>query len=301
MDFETLEEVRVSDVVVNPKGSLAWGTVTQAVPKRRMARGGKLDVNIDAVRLTNGEKASLRAVRGGKGEGPTGSMKGAKVATSLVVWPAAPFFPFVHGKEIVIPKGTEIRAYVNGNTDLDTASFKLKPGEEQQTGATTGSVSTGDLSTSANSFRQPGDGGGEINPDRGGCDGQRQVCWRHSLHGPAGARRSRDLYREARLQELAANHDGEPRGGMIAIDPTLERPILARTAWSRLSSTGWQNRCGLRSRESARHRVQPLIPWMVCQSLHAAWGLGGGRRRRRCHQSQALKKKNGALRRTAPN
>src|SRR5258706_8531236 len=49
VDFEVLEDVFVKDVLVVPKGGIAWGTVTDAQPKRRMARGGKLDVNIDSV------------------------------------------------------------------------------------------------------------------------------------------------------------------------------------------------------------------------------------------------------------
>jgi len=45
------------------------------------------------------------------------------VATSIVFFPAAPFFLFMHGKEISIPKGTEITAYVNGNMHLDARNF----------------------------------------------------------------------------------------------------------------------------------------------------------------------------------
>ena len=82
--------------------------------KKRMARGGKLDIEIDYVKLADGEKAAIRAVKETKGGGHTGAMTGAIVATSLVVWPAAPFFLFMHGKDTTIPKGTEITAYVNG-------------------------------------------------------------------------------------------------------------------------------------------------------------------------------------------
>jgi hypothetical protein len=41
------------------------------------------------------------------------------VVTSLVVWPAAPFFLLMHGKDFTIPKDTEITAYVNGDMTLD--------------------------------------------------------------------------------------------------------------------------------------------------------------------------------------
>jgi len=124
VDFEVLEEVRVKDVLIVPRGGIAWATVTEAQAKRRMARGGKLDVNIDDVRLTDGEKAPLRAVKEAKGGGHTGAMTGAIVATSLVFFPAAPLFLFMHGKDITIPKGTEITGYVDGDIPLDPVKFQ---------------------------------------------------------------------------------------------------------------------------------------------------------------------------------
>jgi hypothetical protein len=51
-------------------------------------------------------------------------MVGGIVATAIVFFPAAPFFLFMHGKDISIPKGTEITAYVNGNVNLDIAKFQ---------------------------------------------------------------------------------------------------------------------------------------------------------------------------------
>jgi len=123
VDFDVLEEVRIVDKLVIPKGSLALGTVTVAEEKKRMGRGGKLDINIDSVRLANGQKAALRAIKNAKGGGHVGAMTGAIIATSLVLWPAAPLFLFMHGKDITIPKGTEITAYVNGNTTLDPTRF----------------------------------------------------------------------------------------------------------------------------------------------------------------------------------
>lgn len=68
--------------------------------------------HIDYVRLADGEKAALKATEGGKAGGHTGAMTGAMVATSIVFFPAAPLFLFMHGKDFVIPKGTEITAYI---------------------------------------------------------------------------------------------------------------------------------------------------------------------------------------------
>ncbi|MCI0625909.1 MAG: PEGA domain-containing protein [Acidobacteria bacterium] len=127
VDFEVLEEIKVGDVVVVSRGALALATVTEAQPKRRMGRAGKLNVNIDTVRLVSGEKIPLRAVKEVKGGGNQGKMTGAIVATSIVFFPAAPLFLFVHGKDITIPKGTEITAYINGNTPLDPSKFGAKP------------------------------------------------------------------------------------------------------------------------------------------------------------------------------
>src|SRR5260370_3081352 len=118
LDFEVLEDVLVGGALGVPKGGIAWGTVTEAEPKRRMGRGGKLNVNIDSVRLTDGEKIALRAVKDTKGRGHVAAMTGAMVATSIVFFPSAPLFLFMPGKNTTIPKGTEITAYINGDTRL---------------------------------------------------------------------------------------------------------------------------------------------------------------------------------------
>jgi hypothetical protein len=124
LDFEVLDDITVNGTLVIPKGGLAFATLTEAQAKRRMARGGKLDINIDYVKLVSGDKAALRAVKDVKGGGHTGGMVGGMVATSLIFFPAAPFFLFMHGKDISIPKGTEITAYVNGDMKLDLAKFQ---------------------------------------------------------------------------------------------------------------------------------------------------------------------------------
>jgi hypothetical protein len=123
VDFEVLEDVKIGDVIVIQHGAMAIGTVTEAHPKRRMGRAGKLNINIDYVQLVSGEKAPLRAVKGGSGGNHTGAMTGAMVATGILFFPAAPFFLFMHGKDITIPKGTEIAAYIAGDTPLDPEKF----------------------------------------------------------------------------------------------------------------------------------------------------------------------------------
>ena len=128
VDFEVLDDVKVKDVIVVPRGGMAWGTVTEAQPKRRMGRGGKLNINIDNVKLASGEKVALRAIKDVKGGGHQGAITGAIVATSIVFFPAAPLFLLVHGKDITIPKGTEITAYINGDVPLDQMKFTAPAG-----------------------------------------------------------------------------------------------------------------------------------------------------------------------------
>lgn len=132
VEFEVLEEVRIQGVLIIPKGGIALGTVTEAQPKRRMARGGKLEIVMDSVRLTDGDKAALRATKGGSGGGHAGAMTAGIVATALIFWPAAPFFLFMHGKDITIPKGAEVPTFVNGNMPLDLAKFQQPPSPAQQ-------------------------------------------------------------------------------------------------------------------------------------------------------------------------
>src|SRR5208337_4022320 len=129
VDFEVLEEIAIDGYVVVPKGGTAIGTVTEAVPKRRMGRAGKLEIVLDYVRLSDKEKAAVRAVKDVKGGSHTVGMTVGIVATGLLFWPAAPFFLFMHGKDITIPKGAEVTAYVNGDQRLSAANF-LREGED---------------------------------------------------------------------------------------------------------------------------------------------------------------------------
>jgi hypothetical protein len=134
VDFEVLEEVKVRDAIVVPRGGMAWGTVTEAQSKRRMGRGGKLNINIDNVRLASAEKVPLRAVKDVQGGGHQGAITGAIVATSIVFFPAAPLFLLMHGKDITIPKGTEITAYINGDIPLDPTRFAPQSASKSETG-----------------------------------------------------------------------------------------------------------------------------------------------------------------------
>jgi hypothetical protein len=125
--FEVVEEVKVDDVVVLSKGATAIATVTDCNAKKSMGRAGKLDISISYARLADQEKVALRATQENKGGGHVGAMTGAMVATAIVFFPAAPLFLFIHGKDITIPQGTDITAFVEGDMHLNMANFGVMP------------------------------------------------------------------------------------------------------------------------------------------------------------------------------
>ncbi|MGA2905352.1 MAG: PEGA domain-containing protein [Candidatus Korobacteraceae bacterium] len=128
VDFEVSEEVKVGEVVVIPRGNPAVGTVTAAQSARRMGRGGKLNIEIDYVRLADGEKATLRAAEGTNGEGHVGTMVGDMVVSTVILGPvAAPIFLLTEGEDSMFERDTEITAHVNGTMQLDLAKFRTTP------------------------------------------------------------------------------------------------------------------------------------------------------------------------------
>jgi PEGA domain len=127
--FEVVEDISVDHSVVLPKGATAIATVTEADHKKSMGRAGKLNISISYARLKDQEKLALRATKDTKGGGHVGAMTGAMVATAIVFFPAAPLFLFMKGKDITIPQGTEVTAFVEGDMHLDMSKFGVAPSE----------------------------------------------------------------------------------------------------------------------------------------------------------------------------
>jgi hypothetical protein len=120
--FEVVEDVKSRDVVIIQRGGTATAIVTDAKPKS-LTHSGKLNMNIQYVQLVTGEKVPLRATKVSKSDGQSAAMKGAMIATSLLLFPT----PMLLSKDITIPQGTEITAYVTSDTPLDPAKFSKGP------------------------------------------------------------------------------------------------------------------------------------------------------------------------------
>lgn len=114
--FEVLEDVKVSGVLAIPKGSTAVGHVVEAEGRKRMGRAGKLNFTVDHVKSPDGGNLRLRASSTRKGEDKTGTVIIGTVILS-------PLFLIMRGKDITIPKGTEIAAYVDGDREIQTSSL----------------------------------------------------------------------------------------------------------------------------------------------------------------------------------
>jgi hypothetical protein len=107
VSFETAEPVIVNGRTVIDKGAPAAGKVTEAEPKGRMGKAGKLNVNVQSVQLANGERLPLRSFG-------VNTSSEQKSGISL---------PKLHGKEMTLSQGAEMTAYVDGDQHLSAAKF----------------------------------------------------------------------------------------------------------------------------------------------------------------------------------
>lgn len=124
VDFEVLEDVELQEKVVIRQGALALGTVTEAVPKRRMGRTGKLEVQLTSVLLTDGTRVPLRSVSAATDGSRVGTVSTAAYAVGMVFLPAAPLVLLIKGKDLTIPKGTFVTGYINDDLPLEAEKFK---------------------------------------------------------------------------------------------------------------------------------------------------------------------------------
>ena len=107
VNFEVAEAVIVHGRTIIEKGAPGVGTVTEAEPKGRMGKAGKLNVGVNSVKLANGENLTLRSFG-------INSSSEQKSGISL---------PKLHGKETTLAQGMEMTAYVDGDQHLSAAKF----------------------------------------------------------------------------------------------------------------------------------------------------------------------------------
>jgi hypothetical protein len=105
--LEVTQDVIVGGITVIAKGTPAVGAVTEAEPKKRMGKAGKLNVGVTSVMAANNEKIALRSF---------GSNQSADQGSGISM-------PLLRGKDVTLEKDTEITAYVDDDVHLKLASF----------------------------------------------------------------------------------------------------------------------------------------------------------------------------------
>jgi len=107
VNFEVSQDVIVGGITVIAKGAPGFGAVTEAEPKKRMGKAGKLNVAVNSVVLANNEKIILRSF---------GIEQSAEQKSGRTI-------PLLRGKDVTLAKDAEIIAYVDSDLHLKVASF----------------------------------------------------------------------------------------------------------------------------------------------------------------------------------
>ncbi len=109
--FEVAQDVIVGGVTVIAKGAPGVGAVTEAEPKKRMGKAGKLNVDVNSVVLANNQKITLRSF---------GAEQSVDEKSGITV-------PLLRGKDVTLSKDTEITAYVDDDVHVKVSSFAAAP------------------------------------------------------------------------------------------------------------------------------------------------------------------------------
>jgi hypothetical protein len=107
------DDVKVGDVVVVKKGAPAVATVTNAHKAGMMGKPGELSIRLEYLK-SDDQRLRLRGNKGKEGEGKVG----ATVALTVLFGPIG---LIKHGKNVDIPEGTPLTAYVDQDYTLAPA------------------------------------------------------------------------------------------------------------------------------------------------------------------------------------
>jgi hypothetical protein len=91
--------------------------------KRFLGMGGKVGIKLHSVALITGEKVRLHASKEIKGRSHWVRMAVGMAVTSLLYLPAAPVFLLSRGDDSSVLKGTEVTAYIDGDSSVPSANL----------------------------------------------------------------------------------------------------------------------------------------------------------------------------------
>jgi len=125
LDFVVVKDVTVGGFTIIPAGTVAKGSVVGVKGKRLLGIGGKVIIRLDSVELMSGDEVALRARKEIKGSSRTKFMMAGMIATGLLYLPAAPVFLLSRGHDSTVLKGTEVTAYINGDSLVQPAKLLI--------------------------------------------------------------------------------------------------------------------------------------------------------------------------------
>jgi len=118
VEFEVVQDVKVSDLVVFPRRAAASGVVVEVKPRRRPMRNAELRVDVRTARSITGREIAIRGTMI-----ILGNLDSAKaVGDSGILWPVLPFV--IRGDEAFVSKGAKFLAYVSGDTSFDPVALR---------------------------------------------------------------------------------------------------------------------------------------------------------------------------------
>jgi len=120
VSFAVVEDVVVDGEVVIKQGTPVRGTIVDAQSKRRMGRAGKLQYTVNETKGVDRSAVRLRAIQDRKGDSNVTSTAVTTVAVGVFVPVAAPLFLLRKGHDIVVPEGTRVDTYVDGDHLVST-------------------------------------------------------------------------------------------------------------------------------------------------------------------------------------
>jgi hypothetical protein len=118
ISFRVVRPVKVGDHVVIKAGASATARVTKAKKGGSWGRAGSLVWEMSDITALDSSRVPARFTKATKGDSKGGTVTTAVVVTSLLFWPAAPFWGFKKGKNAKVPAGKRFEVFTHGDATV---------------------------------------------------------------------------------------------------------------------------------------------------------------------------------------
>lgn len=123
VDFVVIHNLEVDGFTVIRRGTPAIGSVARVRRNHPLGIPGDVTLQLDSVKMTDGKRIRLAALRRFKGKARVLRMGIKMVLTGAVFWPLAPIFLLSRGRERTVLTGTKITAYTDKQISIPTRNL----------------------------------------------------------------------------------------------------------------------------------------------------------------------------------